>query len=1016
MTIIPSPEQSAIIGHTLSPLRITAGAGTGKTTTIALRLESLVRTEAVAPEEALGITFTNKAADELADRLRVRLGDLAAEGREVEVSTYHGFALGLLREFGALIGVERSCGLVTPGYARQLLTRALAAAPGLDLTAVGHRVDELSTLAGQLGDHLLGPADLAAAAPAEPDETWRLRLEMAGALEWYGQRKQALGLLDYADLVTCAHRLLAQHPEIAERVRRRYRVVLLDEYQDTNPAQRELLRVLFGEGFPVTAVGDPAQTIYEWRGASLENFAAFPTHFPQADGRPAPTLSLSVNRRSDRAIIELANVVASRIPGLEQSLQPLEGAAEGSLEAAWFRTAVDEARWIAAEAVRIHETGVRWGDMAVLFRAHRHIGLVREALERQGVPVEVAALGGLLEVPEVADLWAWLTILGRPDAATALLRILLGPFYRLGLGDLAPLARWVQSRRPDASDDELGGVGWALLEAVEHLDECAGLTSEAHERLVAFHATYRRLLESAQALTLVELCRLVLDHTGAWPEVEALDDAARLSARLNLYRFLDLAEEWSPLEGGPSLEAFLDYLDLLREEKGAEALDTATVSGADAMALLTVHRSKGLEWPVVFLPALCEGTFPARVQTHPDPVTKPQFVPFDLRLDSGYLPSLPAEEKERKALLGALHAEQEWRTAYVAVTRAAHELLCTGAYWYSGKKPRKPSPLFAMAAEAGRVVVFEEEAGDPPDTLRFGDEPAPEPDPAFPEGWRAALRAAISDAALPRRLAQRDGQLQAYDAAMDQLRLTLDGVSEPPEPEGEEPGFRTSVTGLVTYATCPKRFYWSEVDRLPRRPSPSRRRGIELHRRIELHNRGAMALDDVTEDLYDLGPGEGDVAGESAFGAFLGSRFAAERPLLTEAPFDLAIGGARVAGRIDAVYEPKPGCWEVVDFKSGRRSDEPARRVQLQAYGIAAAEAGFADPPPTQLRVAFVYLGSGLEEVGEEVDEAWLATSHNHLERLVEAAASGLYDPAPSAACSHCDFVRFCPEGSARAG
>jgi DNA helicase-2/ATP-dependent DNA helicase PcrA len=1015
MTLTPSPQQAAVIRAPLEPLRVLAGAGTGKTTTMALRLQALVRDGTVVPEEALGVTFTNKAAAELSDRLRTLLPDLAAEGRDVEVATYHGFSMGLLREFGALIGVERSAGLITPGYSRQLLTQALAAAPELDLTAPGHRVDELALLAGQLGDHLLTPADLVAAAPPEPDEVWTHRLEMARALEWYAARKRSLGLIDYADLITGAHRLVTRHPDIAERIRNRYRVVLLDEYQDTNPAQRELLRTLFGAGFPVTAVGDPDQTIYEWRGASLENFAAFPAHFPDSDGDPAVTLPLSVNRRSAGRIIDLANAVGSRIGGAtrRQDLQPLEGTGPGTVRAGWFRTALDEARWIATEAGRLHDDGTPWGDMAILFRGHRQMGLVREALERQGIPVEVAALGGLLEVPEVADLWAWLRILGRPDDAPALLRVLLGPFYRLGLGDLAPLARWVRRRRPEMSDDDVAGIGWALLEAVEHLDECDGPGAEPRRRLEVFHAAYRGLLETAQAARLVDLCRSILDRTGAWLEVEALDDAARLSARLNLYRFLDLAEEWSPLEGGPSLEAFLDYLDLLREERGTEALDTASVSSSDAVVLLTVHRSKGLEWPVVFLPSLCKDTFPARTHIHPDPVTKPQYLPGALRLDAAFLPDPPGDDPQRKDLLRSLHDDQEWRTAYVAVTRAATHLIGTGAFWYSEKRPKQPGPLYRLVAEVGEEFTAAAEPGDPPSTLRFADDLPGGPDPAFPDGWRTALRQTLEDPLLPRRLAEEDGTRAAYDARMEQLELTLEGIAEPPSSDAEQPPFRTSVTGLVTYAMCPKRFYWSEIDRLPRRPSTHLRRGVELHRRIELHNRGSMALDDLSEDLYDVGPGEDHGGAEGAFSAFLASRFAEERPILIEAPFDLALDAGRIAGRIDAVYQRSPGVWEVIDFKSGRRSDDPARRIQLQAYGVAVLEAGFADPPPSQVSVAFVYLGGGLEEIGETLDDEWLSEARTRLEGLTVAAAAGRYEPTPSPACHHCDFARFCPEGSA---
>ena len=1013
MKIVPTPEQRAIIHYPLLPLRVTAGAGTGKTTTIALRLEHLVRSGETEPEQALGVTFTNKAAEELSIRLRSSLPELSEQGREIEVATYHGFAHGLLREFGPIVGVERSASVITPGYARQLMRDALGddEHSAIDLTMPGRRVGEMAALAGQLGDHLLDPADLTTGGD---DRVEAERADLAVALAAYRMRKQSLGVVDYADLIAAAHRLVTGHPEIAERVRSRYHVVLLDEYQDTNPAQREMLRVTFGSGFPVTAVGDADQTIYEWRGASLQNFADFPQHFPAPDGSPAETLHLTLNRRSTKQVIDLANRVRAEIDrhGDLGNLRALDEAETGSVRAGWFRTALDEARWIASEVRRLHDEGTAWREIGILFRKHAQIGLVRDALERQDVPVEVVSLGGLLEVPEVADVHAWLRVLGRPDDAPALMRILLGAGYRLGMGDLGPLANWVRARHDDANDGDLDRAGWTLLEAVDRFEDCNGLNQRTTTRLGAFRDTYRSILGQAQGVSLVELSRIVLDRAGAWPEVEALDDAPRLSARLNLYRFLDLAQEWSPLEGRPSLEAFLDYLDLLQEDRGADELDTARVSSEDAVALLTVHRAKGLEWPVVLLPALCHNTFPSPGNPYANPFTHPQFLPYDLRLDAAYLPELPSAQKESKALIKALHADQEWRTAYVAVTRAARQIVATGAFWYTEKSTKKPSRIFELALETEGVEIVEQvaEPGDPPDTLRFAPDPTDGPDPLFGDGWRAALRAAVEDPDWPARFAAEQGLETGYNEAVGQLSMILDDLPATRDNEGEPQFFRTSVTGLITFASCPQRFHWSEVDRLPRRPSPALRHGVEVHRRIELHHRGAVPFEEADEGFYDLEPsGEGR---SGSFKAFLGSRFAGARPLLVEAPFELRMGDGIVAGRIDAIYEPSPGTWEVVDFKSGRRSDDPSRRVQLQAYAVAVADAGFASGTPDHVRVAFAYLGGGLEEVIEEVDEHWLQDARNRIGELVSAASAGQRHPRPSDGCRSCDFTRFCEAGT----
>jgi len=1017
--ITPTGEQAQIIAHGLEPLRITAGAGTGKTTTMAARLAAIVERESVDPERALGVTFTNKAAEELSDRIRSFLPDLAAEGRHVEVTTYHGFAHSIIREFGALLGLERNAQVISPGYVRELVRRALGEGSyaGLDLTAAGHRIEEVASLASALGDHLVRPN--AVLALDEQDEVWLKRRELLDAVDRYQELKLALGVVDYADLISGAHRVVTENPDAAARIRARYRVILLDEYQDTNPAQRELLRALFGNGFPVTAVGDPDQTIYEWRGASLENFAKFPEHFPSGDGTEAADRQLSYNWRSGVAIVDVANLVRDQI-GARSSLdrlRPRPQAPQGWVGHGWYRTAEAEAKALAEEVRRLHaEEAVAWSDMAVLFRKNAQISRVRDALTAQDVPIEVAALGGLLDVPEVADLHAWLRLLGRSEDAPALMRILLGSRFRLGLADVAPLARWVRNRRPTTEGDEHEGApGWAMLEAVDSMDEVEGLDDETRRRLAEFAGMYRDLLEDAQGLTLVSLARRILDLTNVWPEVEALHDASRLSTRLNIYRFLDLAEEWSPLQGRPSLEAFLDYLDALLEEKASEELDTARLSGADAVALLTVHRSKGLEWPVVFLPAVCKETFPSKAQRFDDPARFPDLLPFELRRDRVYFDPLPLDSTARKEELRRRHLDQEWRTAYVATTRAKDRLYVTGAYWFTEKRAKEPSELFELVAGSGlsQEIVASPEPGPAPEYEPYAS--VEDPDPVFEAGedWSAALRRTAADPSWPQRRAVELGIEAAYDARVDQIRLELENLPEPVDPDRDQDSFSTSVTGLVTYASCPKRFMWSEVDRLPRRTSAAARRGTELHRRIELHNRGSVPLDDDLTGFYDVEPGEqAEAASAGAFASFQGSRFATIKPRFIEVPFDLHIDEARIRGRIDAIYENADG-WEIVDYKSGRPSDDPARSVQLEAYAVAAVEVPFASERPDQLRVTFAYFGDGAAETSEAIDDAWIAGARAHLGDLVAAAAAEQYEPTPSRACHNCDFLRFCDEGRA---
>jgi DNA helicase-2/ATP-dependent DNA helicase PcrA len=1000
VTITLTPEQQAIVDHPLVPIRVAAGAGTGKTTTVAHRVAGLVDKHGLDPEAILGITFTNKAAAELADRITEVLGDRLDPDQAIPVRTYHGFAAELLREFGPLVGVERSANLVSPIFARQLISEILVRQPiaGVDITSP-IVTEKAITLASQLANNLVERLD----PPEELDEVWAQRQGLAVIAALYRAEKSRLGVVDYGDLIGMAHRLVSNHPRVVEMIRQRYQAVVLDEYQDTDPAQRQLLRILFAGAVPVLAVGDEDQTIYEWRGASLENFRSFPVHFADGD-RPATTLHLTLNRRSSPEILEYANALRQRIDTTERPpLIPREGAPPGSVRAVRVGTSVEEGDWIASDMIDLHQRGMAWSDMAVLFRKNRSMLVIHQALNRAGIPFQVANLGGLLSVPEIVDLHAWLRILERPEDGPAAARVLTGSHFRVGLADLVSAADWIRGR-----EDE--DFPFGFLEAIDRLEDLE-LSKTAAGRLRAFRDIYRRLVTTTQNATLVETCRLVLDATGAWADLGAMEPAAGLSARLNLYRFLDLAEGWSPLEGRPSLAAFLDHLDLMAEDP-AEELDVARIAVAEAVSLITVHRAKGLEWPVVYLPAMVAGTFPSRSR-YDDPFCKAESLPYEFRLDGESLPPISAQMKDadRHSMLKQTYESQEWRLAYVAATRAKRHLVVTGAHWYghpeTNMKPATPSEIWEMAAEEGELVADCPEPPPRPATIGDLGNRGPDPDPLFVAGWQGALReAATDDLAMERRAADA-GLATAYSARVDdfeQMRLAI-----PSEPTAPAPVRRdTSVTGLVTYAVCPLRFYWAEVDRLPRRPNPAARRGVEIHRRIELNNLGVVPLTEIDDEHADVVDGP---VGTRPYEVYQESRFAERRPPFVETPFELRLTDRVWArGRIDAVYDGPN--WEIVDFKSGKRRTDEALRVQLEAYAVALHDTGILPDPAPRLYATFAYLGGDvLEEERHLVDDRWLAAARRRLIDLAGGIEAARFEPTPADHCRSCDFSNVCPAG-----
>ena len=1008
----PSPEQQDILDLGLKTIRIRAGAGTGKTTTVGMVISNLVANHGIEPERILGITFTNKAASELADRVKISLAPTVEQGRQVEVHTYHGFAAQILSEFGALAGVDSRVRVITPTFSRQILgeTYHNTVYEHLDITN-SRALDKIRTLVDRLSDHLLTPDDLLDVVDPST-EIGGPRLEMLKTIQRYDTDKRRIGVVDYGDLVTLSTRILIDNPDLAAAIRDRYRAVVLDEYQDTNPAQRVLLSTIFDKGFPVVAVGDEDQTIYEWRGASAENFERFPDHFKDGDGGQAIDKGLTLNRRSAPAILEVANEIRQVANPGAQLLRTETEEPRGEVITHWAEDALQEADWIAGRFEELHSGGTPWNEMAVLFRKNKDFAVVVDAMARHDIPVEVANLGGLLSVPEVAELRAWLTMLDRPGDSGALIKILFGSSYRLGLADLAPLTRWVTSqetRRPDDSE-EVPAV--SLLEAIDHIESVEELRQEARDALFHFRDIYRESLIESQGMSLVEICRLILDRTGAWQNIEALPHNPRMTARLNIYRLLDLTEDWSPLRGRPSLRAFLDYLEAMEDEP-AEELDSARLSGEDAVILVTVHRAKGLEWEVVAIPAVTHLNFPSGSQQYPDPVRWPEHLPAEHRIDDA-LGDIPGDDEERLEFFRERNRLQEWRVAYVAATRAKRVLFVTGAYWYGlpepAMNPKKPSDLFDLVANHP-VTVDGGVAPEPPrPSLLRPDVKTLAPDPLFPEGWDGAMRMAMSDPESVRRLASDLQLTDEFEREVERLSDQLFDLSKVEATPGPEGGKVVSVTGLVTYAQCPKRYFWSSVDPLPRRSNPAAVAGTRLHRRIELHQRGQVPFEELADDLYDV-PDE--ATGDGGFKAFLSSRFAERDAALIEAPFTLSLDNEyQVRGRIDAIYAEGKR-WEVVDFKSGRPKDDPSRRVQLEAYAVAATEVDFGLDPPEEIDVTFAYLGGGLAEQTHHADQPWRDAARDNLIDLTDSIEQAIFDETPGPWCHTCDFLQFCRPGQA---
>jgi DNA helicase-2/ATP-dependent DNA helicase PcrA len=437
----------------------------------------------------LGLTFTRKAAGELGVRVRSRLGLLVRQlGRddliagEPAVATYHSYAARVLREHGVRAGFEPTARLLTEAAAWQLADAVVRSYDG-DMSAVTAApatvTDAVLRLAADLSEHLCSPADLAAwtgrffaTVQSRPGKVPRgvrdllgrqqARLQLLPLVRAYSERKRALEAIDFGDQLAFAAAVATGHRATGVVERDRYRVVLLDEYQDTSHAQAVLLRALFGGGHPVTAVGDPCQSIYGWRGASAGTLERFPAEFPRAAGAPARVLSLTTSWRNRPEILDVANAVSRPLREFGHRVAELAPAdvvsprvSGQTVHCALVSTYADEARWLADRILGAWRSAARVDDdvpafeipvearptTAVLVRTRAQVPAIAETLRGHGLPVEVVGLGGLLETAEVMDIVSVLRVLADPTDGAALLRIITGPRWRIGPRDLVALYR-----------------------------------------------------------------------------------------------------------------------------------------------------------------------------------------------------------------------------------------------------------------------------------------------------------------------------------------------------------------------------------------------------------------------------------------------------------------------------------------------------------------------------------------------------------------------------------------------
>ncbi len=582
-------EQKDAVQHYDGPALVLAGAGSGKTRTVVQRIAYLLTAHGVYPQEILAVTFTNKAAGELKERVADLIGPTA---KDLWVSTFHSACLRVLRGYGELIGLAPGFAIYDDSDQLDVLREVTESVQGFEANP---RV--LRALIDRAKSNLWTPADLIKSEQAVGGMISGMPLDLIReAYERYQMRLRRANAVDFNDILGRTVELFEAHPDVLDKVQQRAVFIHVDEYQDTNAAQYKLTRQLAGKYQNLMVVGDPDQSIYGFRGADVRNILDFQRDYPEAK-----VYRLERNYRSVESVLELANTVISHNEErLEKKLRPVKGAGE---KVKLYRAADHraEADFVARQIERLLGEGYSANTFAVLYRTNSQSRVLEEALRRAGIPAKIVGGVGFYERREVKDILSYARAALNPADDVSWKRILNRPRRGIGKTSADNLSSWAAKKGVRFTD--------ALRQASEVLKGTAAAT-----RVADFTALMDDLSEAAAHLSAAQFLKMVMNASGY---VQALKDEKSFEAQgriENLEELVSAVTEWQEEEGG-SIAEFLDEAALLAstDDRAVKAVNEEVPD--EAVTLMTLHNAKGLEFPVVFLVGLEENLLPHRSST-----------------------------------------------------------------------------------------------------------------------------------------------------------------------------------------------------------------------------------------------------------------------------------------------------------------------------------------------------------------------------------------------------------------